>query len=156
MKEKWKNIIDVVQGNIDRANRMGYPSIDGDKAILWAASRLSEMEAEVGRLQEECLRQARQLKYYQDAVCFDPPRTWWKVSDDVGAPAIETELLSKVLRERESLRSRLALADKLLRGALENIVNAKRFSRDHFRDDTEFANWVRSRSRAALSAFRKG
>ncbi len=29
---------------------------------------------------------------------------------------------------------------------LRNIADAKRFNRDHFRDDTEFADWVKSRA----------
>lgn len=37
---------------------------------------------------------------------------------------------------------------------LENIVSAKRFSRDHFRDDTEYADWLQSRGRAALAVLK--
>jgi hypothetical protein len=38
------------------------------------------------------------------------------------------------------------------RAELENIVNAKRFDRDIFADDTEFADWALSRARALLAA----
>lgn len=37
---------------------------------------------------------------------------------------------------------------------LENIANAKRHDRDHFQDDTEFANWARSRCQFTLEKIR--
>lgn len=48
-------------------------------------------------------------------------------------------------------------ADELLAVVeeLENIVNAKRFSRDHFRDDTEYADWLQSRGRTALQRLKE-
>jgi len=33
---------------------------------------------------------------------------------------------------------------------LKNIVDAQRFNRDHFANDTEFAEWVLSRARHTL------
>jgi len=39
---------------------------------------------------------------------------------------------------------------------LKNISNAKRFSREHFRDDTEFADWVQSRARFVLAKVVRG
>ena len=39
---------------------------------------------------------------------------------------------------------------------LENIVNAKRFGRTVFANDTEFADWAQSRARAALQAHLEG
>ena len=38
------------------------------------------------------------------------------------------------------------------RAELENIVNARRFDRDIFFDDTEFADWAQNRARALLAA----
>ena len=37
------------------------------------------------------------------------------------------------------------------RRELENIANAERFNRERFRDDSEFADWVQSRARHAIS-----
>ena len=37
-----------------------------------------------------------------------------------------------------------------LRAELMNLANAKRFDRDTFQDDTEFADWAQSRARFAL------
>ena len=39
---------------------------------------------------------------------------------------------------------------------LKNIANAERFNRERFRDDTEFADWVISRCRHALSRSASG
>ena len=36
------------------------------------------------------------------------------------------------------------------RQELSNIVNAERFNRERFRNDTEFADWVQSRARYAI------
>jgi hypothetical protein len=47
-------------------------------------------------------------------------------------------------------------------GELANIANAKRFNRDYFADDTEFADWAQARCRyvargdAAADAAAKG
>jgi len=34
---------------------------------------------------------------------------------------------------------------------LQNIANAKRFSREHFADDSAFCDWAQSRARAAIA-----
>lgn len=39
---------------------------------------------------------------------------------------------------------------------LRNIVNAERFNREHFRDDTEFADWAQNRARHALARAQSG
>ena len=39
-----------------------------------------------------------------------------------------------------------------LRQELQNIAEAKRFDREHFDDDTSFADWAQSRARRALGA----
>ncbi len=38
---------------------------------------------------------------------------------------------------------------------LRNIADAKRFSGDHFRDDTEFADWVKSRAIHTLRSLKE-
>lgn len=38
----------------------------------------------------------------------------------------------------------------LVRNELRNIEGARRFNREHFYDDTQFADWVQSRARFAL------
>lgn len=46
--------------------------------------------------------------------------------------------------ERDALRARV----EKLEGELSNIANAKRFDRERFGDDTDFADWAQSRARA--------
>ena len=52
------------------------------------------------------------------------------------------------------LKRQLAVHAKAIQ-ELENIVNAKRFDRKMFRDDTEWADWAQSRARHALSSMKR-
>lgn len=51
------------------------------------------------------------------------------------------------LAESEYWKERAAIAE----AELANIVNAERFNRERFRDDTEFADWAQSRCRHLIS-----
>ena len=48
---------------------------------------------------------------------------------------------------------RCAALDKVVE-EVNNIVRAKRYRKEFFKDDTEFADWTQSRLRAALAAIR--
>jgi hypothetical protein len=54
--------------------------------------------------------------------------------------------LRKVIAELQRLRHGSGELVETLRG----IANAKRFNREHFDDDTGFADWARSRARHAI------
>ncbi len=63
--------------------------------------------------------------------------------------------LNAALSREAALAKRAEEAEGKLcaaRDELGNIANAKRFQRDHFRDDTEFADWAQSRARFTLSS----
>jgi hypothetical protein len=45
---------------------------------------------------------------------------------------------------------------EVLEGELRNIVNAERFNRERFRNDTEFADWAVSRCRHKLPGYGRG
>ena len=61
------------------------------------------------------------------------------------APGI-ADAFAKLRKERDALR--LDAAE--FRSELMNIGHAKRFHRDHFDDDTSFADWAQRRARFAL------
>ena len=72
----------------------------------------------------------------------------------MAAPQEEREQAVNWLAEVIDQQRAAAVAEavKVLRGELQNIVNAKRFDHTRFADDTEFADWAQSRARAALAA----
>ncbi len=53
--------------------------------------------------------------------------------------------------EKHTANARLIAAAPELLAELQNIANAKRFSREHFADDSAFCDWAQSRARAAIA-----
>jgi hypothetical protein len=72
------------------------------------------------------------------------------VIDRFAASATRTLMTDEdvMLRQQERI--------EVLEGELRNIVNAERFNRERFRNDTEFADWAVSRCRHKLPGYGRG
>lgn len=59
--------------------------------------------------------------------------------------------LTPLMEDNAAFIVRAVNCHEELLGELRNIADAKRFSREHFRDDTEFSDWAQSRARFTIA-----
>lgn len=69
-----------------------------------------------------------------------------------GKRALLFQQASDRITKLERLLARSSTTPRAAERELVNIVNAERFNRERFRDDTEFADWVQSRCRYLLAS----
>ena len=131
------------------------------------AKQRAEFEAELGRLTGKlCLicgaKEPCELDKSEMSPCTFDPHPIAAAQSLLRRAEQAESALARCKEDLEELRadnveiSRVALADKSAREAvvaeLRIIVDAKRFDRKHFDDDTAFADWVQSRARHAIAS----
>lgn len=103
-------------------------------------------ECEYAYHEIECMNQKCEMRpLVNENLQADDGDNAWSAAFERAEKAWNTRADSQLERENVALLSEL-----------QNFVNAKRYNREHFEDDTSFVDWVLSRSRAAIKSATEG
>lgn len=113
------------------------------RALVELFAAAPETAAERDRLRVENAEMVKALKKAAAVLSAEDMSKSWLIS--------ALEAIRAALAGTPSPRPDVGQVNTKLLEGLQDIANAKRFNRDHFEGDKDFADWVQNRARHALA-----